>query len=484
MSNLDIVGYSQYTEFQSPGYISFDSGQINSDMKILKEITNEIRLYEMRDHTQKIVAIAEENKIKVHMSINIDRDNVNWQIDQATRIANKYPQTVQSIILDKGLRGTDSMPSSSLESIITQIKNKLDSDVPITVAASFAVWMKTPEIYDMVDYALLVSHGYWDGLSAEDAITMSIENGKYLRDELDLNVVVETGYPSDGDIIDCAIPSIENQANFIIGFVDRAEQEKINYVLFSSFSENWKPKQPSQQPDNPKCGGKIIESEQNAENNWGLFSADRKIQQKLSQFALEYFNEIETPQSILTVNSNTQCDIMFKPDISTRNIDQDNSLIINFQGGATKIHDIKVFHEDTGKLIQEVKADYPFKIILSSQSLDVFTKVVIGVNCQVFNITDQEIYDIKETQLVNIQDFEITIAVIPSAYAVCPADEQCIPINITETESVIVEEENDSIILIGIGVIVAISIGIFLFLRSKKEKSKIDYSDLNILYKD
>jgi exo-beta-1,3-glucanase (GH17 family) len=476
------MGYSPYNENQSPGGILPSSEQISTDIKILKEITNEIRLYETASHTQQIVAIAEEHKIKVHMSISIDQDNTDWQIDQVTKIVNKYPQTIKSIILEKGTRGTGSIPVSSLESAITQIKESLDSDVPITVAESFPIWIKNPEIYSMLDYALLVSYGYWEGLSVEDSVTMSIEDGKYLQDLSGLNVVIETGYPSDGAIIDCAIPSTLNQADFIMSFVDKVKQEKMNYVLFSAFSENWKPRQEVNQQNNSKCGGEVIESRQNAENNWGLFSADRKIQQNLSGFALDYVNELEIPRSVLTINSNTQCDIMFKPDIKTKNIDKNkNSIIINFHGGTTKIHDIKVFHEDTGKLIQEVTADYPFKIIISSHDVNKFANVLIGVNCGVSDISNQEIYDIKETQLVNMQDFNITIAVIPYAYAVCPTDEQCIPIEIPDTEWV---DAEDHTILIVIGILCGISSGVFLFLRQKKKKTKKDYSSLNILYRD
>ena len=491
LNTLDIMGYSPYNDDQSPGGSLPGPEQINTDIKILKAITNEIRLYETVAHTQLIVEIAEEYKIHVHLSLNIDQDNVDWQIEQVTKIANKYPQTIKSIILDKGTRGTGSMPVSFLESTITQIKESLDSDVSITIAESFPMWIKHPEIYNMVDYALLVSYGYWDGLNVDDSVTKSIEDGKYLHNISGLNVIIESGYPSNGAIIDCATPSRLNQADFIINFVDKVKQEKMGYVLFSSFSENWKSRQAVSPQNNSKCGGVVIENMQNAENHWGLFSADRKIQQSLSGFTLDYVNKLETPRSVLTVNSNTQCAIMFKADVETKNINNnDNSIIIDFQGGTTKIHDIKVFHEDTGKLIQEVTADYPFKIIISSYNVGEFDNVLIGVNCGVSDISNQEIYDIKETQLVNIQDFEITIAVIPSAYAVCPMDEQCIPIEIPKMESFVVEDKEDkedkedNTILVVIGIVGGISGGIFLFLIQKKKKTKNDYSNLNILYRD
>lgn len=469
---IDVLGYSPYRAGQDPNGPYPSPDVIRKDIKILDVITDEIRVYETNFQTERIVSISEEYGVGVHLSVNIDQDNLKWQIMEMAKIANNHSDTIKSVILDKATRGNNPMPVSDMESIVSEIRNKLSSDIPITMTGSMFEWRSNPQLFSTFDHVLLVSYAYWDGLNVDDSIGSAISNAKFLEELSGKKVIVETGYPSQGDIIDCAEPTPQNQSLFIENFIDTAKKEKIRYVLFSSFSQTWKPHESASMPENPQCNDVIIASVQNAENHWGMFSVDRKIQQGLSEFTHRYFENIPV-YSILTINTGTQCDVLFKPYIKSDTYNaKEDSLVIDFEGGDTKINDIKLFYESSGKLIQEMTADYPFKIIISSQDVNVFSEIMIGVNCGSMDVVDDIVYGVNPLQVIDIDNFEIKINMMPTAYAVCSVNEQCMGIDVKkEIEPIVKDDTVDAGWIIMILILAGIAAGLYWFFFAGRNKT-------------
>ena len=81
-------------------------------------------------------------------------------------------------------------------------------------------------------------------------------------------------------------------------------------------------------------------------------------------------------------------------------------------------------------MIQEVQASPPLKIILSSDTTDVFSDVMIGINCN-DSIGFDEIGGKEEILTTNLSDFKIEMAILPTLLATCPENENCVDLDVS-----------------------------------------------------
>jgi len=70
----------------------------------------------------------------------------------------------------------------------------------------------------------------------------------------------------------------------------------------------------------------------------------------------------------------------------------------------------------------------PLKIILSSGSTDVFSEIMIGINCK-DNVSFDEIGGKEETRTSDL-DFKIEMTVLPILLATCPENENCVDLDV------------------------------------------------------
>ncbi|PIN90599.1 hypothetical protein COU57_03010 [Candidatus Pacearchaeota archaeon CG10_big_fil_rev_8_21_14_0_10_32_14] len=133
-------------------------------------------------------------------------------------------------------------PPSVLYGMIDNIN--AETNILITTAETFDVWMSYPELVNHVDFIMLNDHPYYGGVNVNDSAQVVVNDVLTLREMYPGKriVVGETGWPSGGSAIGSAVPSEENQAKFINDFVLKADQNNIEYFLFELFDEKWKEK--------------------------------------------------------------------------------------------------------------------------------------------------------------------------------------------------------------------------------------------------
>ena len=467
---FQIISYSPYRDGHGPNGLQPSISDIQNDMEILGKITDNIRLYHLPPTlTEDIVREAKNHAINVHVSIPIDisSSRIQFEVGIVSDLLIKY-NNIKSVIFDKTIRGSGDILTDNIPSYTRQLKQ--DSPITISAATDYGEWDKNKSLVDKVDYIILSSFPYWSGLAVDDAINTSIANQKELENKYGKKIILETGWPSDGDTIDCSIPNNTTQANFVIQLLQSTE----DYILFTAFSENWKGKVSHTSILNEQCSG-LKTSSKNAENHWGIFNVDRKINPTLFSESISKWIEedmYEVPE--VSVTDTSQCDLLFEPDIPVTKYDvSEDSLKMKFRPlDKDKSFDILILDKIKNKSVQEIRnVSEPITIIIESTTdFNVFDDTLIGVNC-VGDIDVNAFATSEKIAIGKIEGFELTTHVTPTAFAVCGEDELC--------QTIIIEQEDYPIffIIAVTAIVVIVAIVAIVSIRRKIGAPKKNYFD-------
>ena len=132
----------------------------------------------------------------------------------------------------------------SLDELITYIEifRQEVPDVPVTTAETYDVWIRNPELIDIVDVVSANFYSYWEGIHIDEAIAYIHSRFQLLVNEAGRKEVIvsEAGWPSDGETILQAEPTPENAAFHFLNFISWTRAEGIKYFYFEAFDEPWK----------------------------------------------------------------------------------------------------------------------------------------------------------------------------------------------------------------------------------------------------
>ena len=166
-TNLYGIAYSPYREGQSPIagiYPVFDD--IENVIRYLSSITDRIRIYELDGNNQRLYrGTLNEEQIILHL---------------------------------------------------TTIREKLNPECLVTIAELSFTWLQHPKVISHVDYVMIHYYSYWGGIEISNATGKVFDAYYEVRDTFGKDVVIgETGWPSGGRNVNQAVPSSENQQQFV-----------------------------------------------------------------------------------------------------------------------------------------------------------------------------------------------------------------------------------------------------------------------------
>jgi exo-beta-1,3-glucanase (GH17 family) len=139
------------------------------------------------------------------------------------------------------------LSESRLIDYINEVKLYFQAEgiqVPVTYADVYGVLLQHPNIISAVDLVMPNYYPYWEGKKLDYAVAylhrwrqqiVSASGGKEV-------VVSETGWPSCGNQIGEAVPSIENASYYFLNFVSWARATAVQYFYFEAYDEGWKVK--------------------------------------------------------------------------------------------------------------------------------------------------------------------------------------------------------------------------------------------------
>jgi len=297
LEGLDI---SFFRDGQDPNQGIFPTiEQVRSDLDRAAQLTSSARFYGCDEKTPlgQVPAECDKRGINCYEGGWISSDSAAnaATVRQLIKFSGENHPFLKGFVVGNEVRLRNDIPSDEQSSLIKEVNDA--TDIPVTTAEPWNVWLANPSLADSVDYIMIHVHPYWEGVSVDNAPDYVIQRWNEVRQAFPGKKVVigETGWPTRGAANGQAVPSEENQRKFIVEFDKLARANGADYFIFDAFDEKWK----------EQYGGQV-------EGSWGLWNAGRTRKRSLEGILDELAAKIAFGESMEVDDNN--------PDLYTTNI--------------------------------------------------------------------------------------------------------------------------------------------------------------------
>jgi len=239
-NGLHGVCFSPYAEGQQIGDI-LSADQIKRRLDILAPHTQWIRSFSCTEGNELIPEMARQKGLKTIVGAWISNDK------------NRNEKEIQSLIklgqaglIDIAAVGNEALHRNEIseQELIGYIKRVKEALPNITVSYvdAYYQFLDRPNLVSNCDVLLVNFYPFWEGANNDYAIsylehmmnvTQAVANGKKI-------IIAETGWPSEGESVDEAVPSEMNAMKYFIASHEWAAASGVELFYFSSFDESWK----------------------------------------------------------------------------------------------------------------------------------------------------------------------------------------------------------------------------------------------------
>jgi len=236
------LNFSPYMDGQSPDWgtvISED--QIRERLRIIAPYTNWIRTFGMTHGLENTGRIAHEMNLKVAAGAWLGRDSAENERQISNLIEAARNGEVDLAIVGSEVLLRHDLTETRLLEYIQQFRDAAPG-IPVTTADVYSVLLAHPALIDASDVVFVNYYPYWEGMDVDTAVAhVHSLHQQMLAAAGEKEVIVsETGWPSDGNVIGDAVPSLENACFYNLNVVSWARAEHVKYFVFEAFDEAWK----------------------------------------------------------------------------------------------------------------------------------------------------------------------------------------------------------------------------------------------------
>ena len=243
---LYCLSYSPFRGDQTPldSTIEIPAAQIEDDLSRLAKITGCVRTYSTAFGQDAIPGIAARHGLKVIQGLWLSShaDKNHEQIETAVALANKYPGTIQAVVVGNEVLLRGEMSSDDLVATIRALKARVS--VPVTYADVWEYWLRYPDVAAAADFITIHILPYWEDfpIPARNAAAHVEQIHRRLVAAFAGKEVIigEVGWPSAGRMREGALPSPANQARVIQDVLTLAKRENFRVNVIEAFDEPWK----------------------------------------------------------------------------------------------------------------------------------------------------------------------------------------------------------------------------------------------------
>lgn len=232
--------FSLYEEGQGPGDI-IPIEQIRRRMNIIKPHTSWVRSFSCIEGNELIPKVAKELGLKTLVGawLGNDKEKNREEIEGLIDLINK--DLVDIAVVGNEVLYRNDLSKEELLDYIKEVKER-SGNVPVGYVDAYYEFVNHRDITDICDVILCNCYPFWEGTSIEDSfqhmrqmyyMVEQVANGKRV-------IITETGWPSKGQQLGGAVPSVNNARKYFINTNLWSQDENIEVFYFSSFDESWK----------------------------------------------------------------------------------------------------------------------------------------------------------------------------------------------------------------------------------------------------
>lgn len=232
--------FSPYEEGQKPGD-QLSEKQIRRRLAIIRPYTKWVRSFSCTEGNELIPVIAKEYGIKTMVGawLGDDPEINKKEIDGLIKLAKQGYVNIAAVGNEVMYRGD--LTEDELLAFIGHVKKAIPN-TPVGYVDAYYEFSQRPKITQACDIILANCYPYWEGcdinyslIYMKDMFNQAVKaaNGKKV-------IITETGWPSEGQGLDGALPSFENAIQYFINAQLWSKEDDIDVFYFSSFDESWK----------------------------------------------------------------------------------------------------------------------------------------------------------------------------------------------------------------------------------------------------
>ncbi|OCL82122.1 glycosyltransferase family 2 protein [Arcobacter porcinus] len=261
--SFDKVQSVSYSPFEGFERNLLKDEDIRKDIILLNDYTYKIRTYGTKEAEKILEAISglENSNLKIDLGLWLgkDKEDNNIEIIRASSLLENYPSLIDSVIVGNEVLLRKDLDPIELFTYVTLVKDFTKK--PVTIAETWDIWEKNPELSSYVDYVMIHILPYWEKVPIKQYNSFVVEKFTLIKDLFPYKKIVigETGWPSLGYNNNSAVPSVKNQARAIRGFLNLAKDKGYTYNIIEAFDQPWKGY-----------------DEGNVGQYWGLFNTNRE----------------------------------------------------------------------------------------------------------------------------------------------------------------------------------------------------------------
>jgi exo-beta-1,3-glucanase (GH17 family) len=243
---LGCISYAPFRGVQSPfdPDVPIDPRQIEQDLVQLKPLTDCVRTYSIDHGLDQIPEIAKRHGIKVLQGLWLSSlpDLSRKQIETAVALANRYPETIEAVVVGSEVLLRGEMSAPDLARTIREVKGRVP--MPVTYADVWEFWLRYREVAATVDFVTIHILPYWEDfpIPAQDAAAHVDAIRKQVAAAFpDKDILIgEFGWPSAGRMREGALPSPVNAARTLHDVVALARRANYRLNVIEAYDQPWK----------------------------------------------------------------------------------------------------------------------------------------------------------------------------------------------------------------------------------------------------
>lgn len=258
--------FSPYQENQNIGD-KLSEAQIRRRLEVIKPYTRWVRSFSCTSGNELMPSIAHEHGLKTMVGawISSDQEANEREINALIKLAKAGKVDIAAVGNEVLLRGE--LSKEALIAYIDRFKKAVPG-IPVGCVDTYYQFDKHPELTDACDVILANCYPFWEGYDIAEASTYLQKMHTFVQNSAKGKkvIVTETGWPSQGEPVEQAVPSKVNVMKYFIDLNTWSQQHQVELFYFTSFDEAWK-----------------VHHEGDVGQRWGLWDKQEQLKFKVEK---------------------------------------------------------------------------------------------------------------------------------------------------------------------------------------------------------
>src|ERR1019366_605682 len=238
-------------------------------MQVIAPYTVWARSFSSTNGNENTPSVARQLGLKIAANAWISSNQAQNTVEISNLIAAANAGLVDVAIVGSEAILRNDVTVPQLIAYMQQVRQAIPSSIPVTTADVWGTFIANPSLIAASDVVFGNFYPYWEGTSISNAMcSLQQEYQQLVKASGSKTVVIsETGWPSAGNAVGAAVPTVANANLFALQFLTWAHSNNIQSFYFEAFDEDWK-----------------VASEGPQGANWGLWDENASLKAGMGAF--------------------------------------------------------------------------------------------------------------------------------------------------------------------------------------------------------